>query len=162
MRRVNCSRSGVRVESVPWAEGKRQTTISFEWFLSIWAKRLSWTETAQLFRTSRETVSRSGERAVQWGGAHADYSGIEAIGIDEGGRRDVRGGVAGAAAWWRARTVKNLLAVGINGVAAIYFAASAAVAVRGKTQRGTPLLEVLAHINKGSTSTWKDTRRRKI
>jgi len=83
MRRVSCPRCGVRVESVPWAEGKRQTTISFEWFLAIWAKRLNWTETAQVFRTSWETVFRSVERAVDWGRSHADYSGIEAIGIDE-------------------------------------------------------------------------------
>jgi len=67
----------------PWAEGKRQTTISFEWFLAIWAKRLSWTETAQIFRTSWETVFRSVERAVDWGRSHANYSGIEAVGIDE-------------------------------------------------------------------------------
>jgi transposase len=83
MRRVKCPRCGVRVESVPWAEGKRQTTISFEWFLAIWAKRLSWTETARVFRTSWETVFRSVERAVDWGRSQADYFGIEAIGIDE-------------------------------------------------------------------------------
>jgi transposase len=83
MRRVDCPRCGVRVESVPWAEGKRQTTISFEWFLAIWAKRLSWTETARVFRTSWETVFRSVERAVNWGRSQAEYSGIEAIGIDE-------------------------------------------------------------------------------
>jgi len=83
MRRVNCRPCGVRVESVPWAEGKRRTTISFEWFLAIWAKRLSWTEIAQIFGTSWETVFRSVERAVDWGRSHADYSGIEAIGIDE-------------------------------------------------------------------------------
>lgn len=83
MRRVNCRRCGVRVESVPWAEGKRRTTISFEWFLAIWAKRLSWSEVAQIFGTSWETVFRSVERAVEWGRSHADYSAIEAIGIDE-------------------------------------------------------------------------------
>lgn len=83
MRRVNCRRCGVRVESVPWCEGKRRTTISFEWFLAIWAKRLSWTEVARIFGTSWETVFRSVERAVDWGRSHADYSGIEALGIDE-------------------------------------------------------------------------------
>ena len=83
MKRVNCRRCGVRVESVPWAEGKRQTTISFEWFLAIWARRLSWTDVARIFDTSWETVFRSVERAVDWGRSHADYSGIEAIGIDE-------------------------------------------------------------------------------
>lgn len=83
MRRVNCRRCGVRVESVPWSEGKRRTTISFEWFLAIWSKRLSWTEVARIFGTSWETVFRSVERAVDWGRSHADYSGIEALGIDE-------------------------------------------------------------------------------
>lgn len=83
MRRVNCGPCGVRVESVPWGEGKRRTTKSFEWFLAIWSKRLSWSEVAQIFGTSWETVFRSVERAVEWGRSHADYSGIDAIGIDE-------------------------------------------------------------------------------
>lgn len=83
MRRVDCRRCGVRVEVVPWAEGKRQTTISFEWFLAVWARRLSWTEVASVFATTWETVFRSAERAVEWGRSHADYSGIEAVGIDE-------------------------------------------------------------------------------
>lgn len=72
MRRVNCRRCGVHVESVPWAEGKRRTTISFEWFLAIWATRLSWSEVAQIFGTSWETVFRSVERSVDWGRSHAD------------------------------------------------------------------------------------------
>src|SRR5215211_6121919 len=83
MRRVNCRRCGVRVESIPWAVGKRQTTRSFEWFLATWARRLSWSEVAQIFGTTFETVFRAVERAVEWGRAHADYSGIEAIGVDE-------------------------------------------------------------------------------
>jgi len=66
MRRVDCRPCGVRVESVPWAEGKRQTTISFEWFLAIWARRLSWTEEAEIFGTSWEAVFLAVERAVDW------------------------------------------------------------------------------------------------
>lgn len=83
MRRVNCRQCGVRVEKVPWAEGKRQTTRSFEWFLATWAKRLSWTEVGQIFGTTFETVFRAVERAVEWGRSQADYSGIESVGIDE-------------------------------------------------------------------------------
>lgn len=83
MRRVDCRRCGVRVESVPWAHGKRATTISFEWFLAVWARRLSWSEVGRIFGTTWETVFRAVERAVDWGRQHADYSGIEAIGIDE-------------------------------------------------------------------------------
>ena len=43
MRRVACARcGGVRVERVPWAEGKHQLTTTYAWFLARWAKRLSW------------------------------------------------------------------------------------------------------------------------
>jgi transposase len=40
MRRVACARCGVRVETVPWAQGKRQLTDTYAWFLATGAKRL--------------------------------------------------------------------------------------------------------------------------
>ena len=83
MRRVSCASCGVRVESVPWARGKHQLTDSYAWFLARWARRLSWKEVAKVFHTSWEKIFRSVEMAVQWGRAHQDLSGIEAIGIDE-------------------------------------------------------------------------------
>lgn len=83
MRRVKCVACGVRVEAVPWSKGKRQSTISFEWFLAIWARRLSWAEVASVFGTTWDTVFRSVEQAVNWGRTHAGYSRIEAIGVDE-------------------------------------------------------------------------------
>lgn len=83
MRRVDCAKCGVTVEAVPWAEGKSHITKAYAWFLAAWAKRLSWLETARAFKTSWETVYRSVEKAVEWGLAHRDLSGITAIGIDE-------------------------------------------------------------------------------
>lgn len=82
-RRVDCPKCGVRVESMPWALGKRPLTQAMGWFLAGWAKRLSWKETAEVFRTSWESVFRSVEMAVQWGREHRDLSGVRAIGIDE-------------------------------------------------------------------------------
>lgn len=82
-RRVACPTCGVRVESMPWAVGKRPLTKAYAWFLAGWAKRLSWKETATVFRTSWESVFRSAEMAVEWGRAHQDLSGVRAIGIDE-------------------------------------------------------------------------------
>ena len=41
MRRVACTTCGVRVEQVPWADGKHQATTTYRWFLARWAKRLS-------------------------------------------------------------------------------------------------------------------------
>jgi transposase len=83
MRRVECARCGVRVEVVPWAEGKCQLTTTYRWFLAGWAKRMSWTDVAKAFRTTWENVFRSVEKAVQWGRAHQDLEGIKSLGVDE-------------------------------------------------------------------------------
>ena len=44
MRRVNCPTCGVKIEWVPWAEGKSSLTTEFKWLLASWAKRMSWKE----------------------------------------------------------------------------------------------------------------------
>ena len=82
-RRVSCPVHGVLVERVPWAEGKGQMTTTYRTFLAGWAKRLSWLETAQVFRTSWDTVYRAVCFAVEYGLAHRDVSGVTGIGIDE-------------------------------------------------------------------------------
>ncbi len=82
-RRVNCPDHGVIVEHIPWSEGKRPITVAMMCFLSLWARRLSWRETARVFQTSWECVYRSVEWFVQWGLAHRQLVGVEAIGIDE-------------------------------------------------------------------------------
>lgn len=83
MRRVDCADCGITVESVPWANGKNHLTRAYMWFLAKWAKRMSWKETAEAFRTSWENVFRSVEMAVKWGRAHMPLEGITAIGVDE-------------------------------------------------------------------------------
>jgi len=83
MRRVDCPRCGVKVEAVPWSEGKQTLTFAYMQFLATWAKRLSWQEVATVFRTSWEKVFRAVEWMVSWGLAHRDLSGVTAIGIDE-------------------------------------------------------------------------------
>jgi len=84
MRRVHCRTcDAVRVETVPWAEGKRSVTTTYAWFLARWAKRLSWREVAVVFHTSWDQVFRAVAMAVAWGRAHVDLTGIEAIGLDE-------------------------------------------------------------------------------
>ncbi|MEO1994541.1 MAG: ISL3 family transposase [Planctomycetaceae bacterium] len=83
MRRVDCRNCGVTVERVPWSDGKHRTTFSYRLFLSRWAKRLSWQETATIFGTSWDTVYRSIRWVVRWGIANQDIGTVEAIGIDE-------------------------------------------------------------------------------
>jgi transposase len=82
-RRVSCPVCGVRVERMPWVAGKHQLTETYAWFLAGWARRLSWSEVADAFRTTWDHVFCSVEMAVTWGRAHRDLSGIEAIGVDE-------------------------------------------------------------------------------
>ena len=83
MRRVNCPRCGVKVERVPWCDGKNQLTTTYRWFLANWAKRLSWKGVAETFGTTWQNVFRSVEHAVSWGLKHRDLSGVKSLGVDE-------------------------------------------------------------------------------
>jgi transposase len=84
MRRVDCRRcDAVVVEEVPWSGGKRQLTRAYMLFLARWARRLSWKETAEAFRTSWDKVFDAVEQVVTWGLEHRTLGPIEAIGVDE-------------------------------------------------------------------------------
>jgi transposase len=83
MRRVDCVSCGVKVESVPWAQGKSPITTTYAWFLARWSRRLSWSEVAETFHTSWHSVFRAVKLAVDWGLAHRNLKGIRSIGVDE-------------------------------------------------------------------------------
>jgi transposase len=83
MRRVNCQRCGVVVEQVPWSDGKHQSTKAHMLFLARWARKLSWKETAEAFRTSWDRVCDAVEYVVGWGREHRTLESIRAIGVDE-------------------------------------------------------------------------------
>ena len=82
-RRVQCLEHGVVIEHVPWSDGKRPITLTMMCFLSRWARRLSWRETARVFGTSWECVHRSVQWFVAWGLEHRVLTEIRAIGVDE-------------------------------------------------------------------------------
>jgi transposase len=82
-RRVDCSRCGVTVEQVPWAEGKHHLTQAYAVFLARWARRLSWREVSLIFKTSWENVYRSVAWVVEYGLQNRSLDGITAIGVDE-------------------------------------------------------------------------------
>jgi hypothetical protein len=52
-------------------------------FLARWARRLSWKETAEAFRTSWEKVFDAVEHVITWGLEHRTLGQIDAIGVDE-------------------------------------------------------------------------------
>jgi transposase len=82
-RRVHCPSCGVKVEQMPWGDGKHATTVEYRWFLATWARRLSWKEVANVFGTSWDTVYRCIDYTVRWGLVHRVISGVTAIGVDE-------------------------------------------------------------------------------
>ncbi len=71
------------VEEVPWGDGKHQSTKAHMLFLARWARRLSWKETAEAFRTSWDRVCDAVEYVVGWGLEHRRLEPIRAIGVDE-------------------------------------------------------------------------------
>ncbi len=83
MRRVQCPRCGVKVERVPWVTGKSPVTKMLAMQLSDWARLLSWQEVCERFKVNWRQVHESVAYVVQWGLAHRDLHGVEAIGIDE-------------------------------------------------------------------------------
>jgi hypothetical protein len=83
MRRVDCRRCGIVVEEVPWGDGKRTLTRAYMLFLARWARRLSWKETAEAFRTSWEKVFDAVEHVVTYGLEHRVLGQIDAIDVNE-------------------------------------------------------------------------------
>ena len=82
-RRVDCPVCGIKVEQIPWTQGKQTLTTTYAWFLARWAKRMSWSEVAAAFETSWHQVFRAVTMAVNWGRQHMDLSGVTVIGVDE-------------------------------------------------------------------------------
>ncbi|MEK7996590.1 MAG: ISL3 family transposase [Planctomycetota bacterium] len=82
-RRVDCEEHGVRVEALPWSNGKRPWTLSMMVFLARWARRMSWREVAEVYQVSWEAVYRSVAWIVAWGLARRVLEGVRAIGVDE-------------------------------------------------------------------------------
>ena len=83
MRRVSCPEHGVRVERIPWADGKSHLTKPYQLFLARWARKLSWKEVAESFGTSWDNVYRSVKSVVEYGMKHRRLDGITSIGVDE-------------------------------------------------------------------------------
>lgn len=87
LRRVRCERCGVRVEAVPWAEGKQRFTRAMSVTMAEWAKLLPWSHVARLFGCSWPTVEQAVKAAVAWGRQRQDLSGLTHIGVDEIARK---------------------------------------------------------------------------
>jgi transposase len=82
-RRVNCKSCGIKIEQVPWSDGKNKASIPYKLFLSHWARHLSWSEVSREFGASWQQVFRAIEYVVEWGLQNRSLDNIKAIGVDE-------------------------------------------------------------------------------
>lgn len=86
--RVACLACGkVKVEAIPWSEGKCRLSKGLVWLLSFYCKLLPWKQVAQLFGVHWNTVAAAVRQAVDYGLAHREMGGVLYIGIDELSRR---------------------------------------------------------------------------
>jgi transposase len=82
-RRVSCPHCGVKVEKVPWAEGKHRLTTPFVIVLATWARLLAVEVVAGLFGVSWSTVGSAVQQAVSYGLVHRELGKVLYIGVDE-------------------------------------------------------------------------------
>ena len=82
-RRIDCPKDGIKVEKIPWVDGKSPVCEPFKIFLSYWAKYLSWQEVARKFQVSWKNVFDSVRYVVEYGLKHRNLDNVRAIGIDE-------------------------------------------------------------------------------
>ena len=86
--RVRCERCGaVRVEAIPWSQGKCRLSVGLIWLLAAWTKLLAWDVVAKMFGVHWNTVAAAVRQAVAYGLAHRKIGPALYIGIDELSRR---------------------------------------------------------------------------
>lgn len=85
--RVACPQCGVRVEAIPWSDGKSPLSEALIVTLATWSRLLAWDVVARLFGVSWSTVRLAVDRAVAYGLEHRDVDQVRYLGIDEISRR---------------------------------------------------------------------------
>lgn len=77
----------VRVEKMPWSQGKCRLSTGLIWLLASWAKLLAWDVVAKQFQVHWNTVASAVRQAVEYGLANRKLGSILCIGVDELSRR---------------------------------------------------------------------------
>jgi transposase len=85
--RVHCPRCGVKVEKIPWCQGKSSLTTPLVILLAERSKLLALEVVAKMFGVSWPTVGSAVKQAVAYGLAHRRLGKLGSLGIDEISRR---------------------------------------------------------------------------
>jgi len=86
-RRVRCANCGVKVEAIPWTQGKSPLSFPLSVVLATWAKMVAWKVVGQLFGFHWNTVRRAVQDVVDYGLKNRDLDNLLYIGIDEISRK---------------------------------------------------------------------------
>ena len=86
-RRVSCSRCGVKVEAIPWTQGKSSLSLPLSVVLGTWAGLVAWNVVGQLFGFHWNTVRKAVKNLVDFGLENRDLQNVLYIGIDEISRK---------------------------------------------------------------------------
>jgi len=86
-RRVDCAKCGVKVEVIPWTQGKSPISFPLSIVLASWAKIVAWKVVGQLYGFHWNTVRKAVRDIVDYGLKHRDLGNLLYIGIDEISRK---------------------------------------------------------------------------
>jgi len=86
-RRVECSTCGVKVEAIPWTQGKSPLSLPLSVVLATWSRFVAWNVVGQLFGFHWNTVRKAVKSVVDYGLANRDLGKVIYIGIDEISRK---------------------------------------------------------------------------
>jgi transposase len=86
-RRIECKNCGVKVEAIPWTQGKSPLSLPLSVVLATWAKIVAWKVVGQLFGFHWNTIRKSVKDVVEYGLKYRDLDNLLYIGIDEISRK---------------------------------------------------------------------------
>jgi len=86
-RRVKCANCGVKVEAIPWTQGKSPLSLPLSLVLATWARIVAWKVVSQLFGFHWNTVRKAVKDVVDYGLENRDLGNLLYIGIDEISRK---------------------------------------------------------------------------
>lgn len=86
-RRIQCNNCGIKVEAIPWTQGKSPLSLPLSVVLATWSKLVAWNVVGQLFGFHWNTVRKAVKNVVDYGLANGDLGDLLYIGIDEISRK---------------------------------------------------------------------------
>jgi len=86
-KRVECINCGIKVEAIPWTQGKSPLSLPLSVVLATWSKMVAWNVVGQLFGFHWNTVRKAVKSVVDYGLENRDLGSLIYIGIDEISRK---------------------------------------------------------------------------